>query len=329
MNIPIPQPEAKINVYKIICTFCHKETPEVSLVQSNNQIFIKEDCKCGKTGQKEIKEYLKELEKNDKESKNYCQKKGGSHKNIEAVIKLKGLYYCTECFDNLKEIIDPENFINITVIQCEEHNNPFKYYCKNCKKNMCETCNTKEHKNLRHSIEYLSSLRPKIDKKKFDEEIKDFEFFINTELKNIKNNIIKKLKKLIDQLDKAYDKFVESKTDFINLKKIFSENFFKSQDYFNYEIINNFIRICNYTYQIPEKIKSMKNNKENEEINSDNIIDLSNNYKDLIEILSLNNYSILSLNNYNFNEKYFNNIEKCQIPKIENEDVRFFNEIVI
>lgn len=227
---------------------------------------------------------MDELEKLNEENYYYCQKKGGSHKNRKAVMYLNGFFYCEECAKNLNEIIDDNKFIKIQDIknQCEEHKKPYLMYCENCQKNVCEDCSLVEHKSLGHSFFNFENAKEYINDNILQKDSKEYEDYIIGELKELKNNMVKKLEKLIEQLNNAYSSFIEENNNIFKLKSYFVDNYLESQGFLNYNIIKNLYDFGSFKLN---KLKILNNNILNEE---DNKIDEY--YSHLLDYLSKSLY---------------------------------------
>lgn len=161
--------------FKIICTSCKKGTPAITLIQENG-LFLQMNCQlCDYSSKSEVSVFLNEIIKANSEIAYYCQKKGGIHKNRKATKYVNGLFYCDECDEVLNELIDNNAFIDISMIkeQCKEHKRPFKTYCTQCMKNMCESCKIQEHQNFKHQIIYFNNMIKNINKNKMEEKIKN------------------------------------------------------------------------------------------------------------------------------------------------------------
>lgn len=287
-DIEAPKPETPKNYYKPICIFCKEENPEISIYQKSYLAYIKVCCKkCNQTSDLNIIEYLNQLEKLGSGNKYFCQKKGGVHKDKAATVKLKGLFYCNECFDYLKEMFEIENFNNINdlKVECETHNKSFSYYCRDCKKNMCENCSFLEHRTFRHQVIDLKDMVKRFDMKSFKEKTEKYENFVYKNLREIKNNITQKLEQLIEQINNMYENYVEEYNNFSKLKSIFTENYLSSQEHLSYDIISNFDKFYSYKLSIPKILNGNVQYNINEKIKSNELYNIYNDIERLFNCL--------------------------------------------
>ena len=137
-------------------------------------------------------------------------------------------YRCTDCKKNScinckflhrkHHLIDYEkkNYI------CDKHNKDYKFYCKYCKKNICDICQVKEHKG--HEI--ISYQSYQFNKDYMNIQIKDMKIRID----NFKNEIISKIKNVLDNVANNLDLYYKINNDIFN-------NFPKK--YLNFEILSN------------------------------------------------------------------------------------------
>ena len=175
-------------------------------------------------------------------SKIICQickinNKANVHDNLFYKCNTCKLNLCPLCFSNHDKIHDIVNYDQRNY-NCEEHSKSYKSYCKDCKTNLCIDCVEKNHE--KHSI---------LDYKKFISEKGDLKVFLkhlkekNNKLKNQINDMIEKLKKLIENFDILYN-ISENVINNYNENKMNYEMFININNIINNDIlkdINNII----------------------------------------------------------------------------------------
>jgi len=142
-------------------------------------------------------------------------------------------FFCLTCHQNICPMCKINHNIEHKVINydskyylCPEHEETYSCYCKNCKKNMCYSC---EEEHSGHSIEYLKNM--KINKELFEQKLDKMRKNIDYIKAIIKENI-NKLNKFGENLEIYYEIYKENSE---NLKK----------NHKNYETLHNSIILFN------------------------------------------------------------------------------------
>ena len=193
----------------------------------NDNILLNEFAQTQKRDFSNIKcDYCSKLRKIDKEQNmfyrcNDCQK--------NSCINCKYLHKKHYLID-----YDIKNFI------CDNHNLDYKFYCKYCKKNICDNCQVQEHKG--HEI--ISYKSYQFDKDYMNIQIKNMKIRID----NFKNEIISKIKNVLDNVANNLDLYYKINNDIFN-------NFPKK--YLNFEILSN-INGINDNYELNDIDEIMK-----------------------------------------------------------------------
>lgn len=232
--------------FHLVCPSCRKKDgallsrSELGISNLNVECLL-----CKEKTKVNLDDYLKLLNGNEND-KYMCQKKGGAHKNIEAIKYCNSCksFYCQECSNFHDEYLEGHELVAIDQVhlgqcKCESHNKLFKNYCYSCKISLCESCNLNEHKSLNHKIYDLTDLYKNADITKKMNNLEQFENYVSKELLENKNQIISHLKKMIEKLEK----------DYITLQKY-----------------NSLVKMI------------LKNSSENNYVNIQNAINLSNSY---------------------------------------------------
>jgi len=239
----------------IICPKC-QESSRISIKDYKISLY---DCK---NGHKEDNILFNELEKTQylDESKILCNNcnnnKNIAYKNEFFICTLCKVNLCPLCkikHDNSHDIIDYEQKSSICLI----HNDSYFAYCKNCKKDICLTCQ-KEH-NAHKFITYGDILP---DKKKINEEFNNFKKIIENFNKDI-NELILKLNCLMENIH-IYLKIYRNLLD--NYKNINR----------NYQILENINDLNSYNKLIIQNISKIINDK-----------NIKNKFNNMIDILNM------------------------------------------
>ena len=152
------------------------------------------------------------------------------------------MYYCPDC--NSKHHHQTINYEDKYYF-CEDHNKEFKYYCKTCKKNLCEDCDN-IHKQNRHVSKKFEEMIPdtKSIKKKLSEikeKIEDAEIIVD-QIKNNMDGAIQILRKYCEIAEDIIRKYESFNTKYKNFQVLKSVNFLKDS---NKDIINDLDNIIN------------------------------------------------------------------------------------
>ena len=216
--------------------------PLIEIINENSQIFINYKCENKHEGKVLLENFIEESKKNSifKIKCNKCQKEPDNKKKFDFCPKCN-ILLCIDCSSS-HDIEKEHKTISLFGYDgcCFKHCNSFCYYCTVCAQNLCIYCldEHKEHKNLN-----LFELNKKCCAY-VDQEINKCIEQIG-EIKNMKNEIIKKI-----------DDFIELKKKEIQLLLDVNETF-KFENKFNnlnYNIIKNLENIYS---------EFSKNNKEN------------------------------------------------------------------
>jgi len=193
---------------------------------------------------------------------------------------------CKKKHDKSHKLIDydKKNYI------CDEHDEIFKSYCKECNINLCSKCEI-GHNN--HEIINYKNILP--DENKIKEEIKEFK------------NRIDKLNNKIDNIIKILNKVKSNFEIYYNI---------------NNEILKNYIKE-NINYKILYNINEIKNNikiKDIDEIINDN--NINNEFKNIMNI-----YNKMMTNEGNKNTSLKNDLDKKEINKKNDNEITIIYKI--
>ena len=184
--------------------------------------------------------------------------------------KICELWLCNEClnihkvFNNNHELSNNE--FNISHI-CNIHGDINKYYCNNCKIEICGNCLIKGEKHFEHKFFPLENFKDLINEIKQKIKFKNYESF-NEMIKQIEDNLIKKknekceivnnkINEIINKLElikENYNKEINEK--FINLQK--SIEVIKNSFYYYYQQLENEEQSF-YSLDFLQKIEEIKN----------------------------------------------------------------------
>ncbi len=237
-----------------------------------------------------------------------CDKNKSNSFNNELFICLNcNINLCPLCkYQHEKEYEKGHKMINYELKDyiCNNHYQNYIKYCKECNKDICIDCE-KEHKE--HEIIYYGDIIPKEEIKENINNLKEYIDKFNNEI----NNIINKLKIIMNRMRKYYD----ISNNIINNYKI---------EYKNYTILNNINEFIKYNNKIKNDIKLILNediaNKFQIMNNRFNYI-FTNNIIGEIKIEDEDiNKEIQIINHDDSNKKEIE--EKCTI-KINNEIIPF------
>jgi len=170
---------------------------------------------------------------------------------------------------------------------CLIHNHEFISFCKTCQKHFCILCK-KEHSmhdtiDLYQIISQLNSDESNKFEKINNEILKNFE-----DLKNLKESIIKSLKKAIEDLNKNFEIYEKSMTEKINIAKNFIQTSFilSKQENFRFEALHNLKFLKEISIGIPNV-----NNFEDASIKAEKLISF---FKLSLKQKNINNLQILN-----------------------------------
>ena len=190
---------------------------------------------------------------------------------------------CPLCKSNHDKKHNIINYDNINYY-CSKHCEKYSYYCKKCKKSVCDECDCVDDN---HDIISLGKMI--IKKDDLEKNIKKYKDGIDKINNNI-SEIINKLKKISDNLDKYYKIY----SDFMNNYDVKNRNYYilhnakeiqNNND--NMAEINEIIEETNYTNKVNEIFKLYNSFYDDKIEIGDNIIsnsktNESNNEKDII-----------------------------------------------
>ena len=196
----------------IICPEC-KESARIDVNNFKFEIF---GCKNGHQTNNIL---INDFEKSQKinESKIICENcnrvnKSTSYNNI--------FFICFQCKKNLCQLCRSIHNKNHDIIDyddkffiCNLHYESYFSYCKTCKRDMCLAC---EEEHAEHETISYGSILPK--EKKLKEEMNDF-YNKKEVFKNDINNIINKLRNLINLVDKYYEIYEDIIKSYGNKKR--------------------------------------------------------------------------------------------------------------
>ena len=141
------------------------------------------------------------------------------------------IFYHIKCLEKNRYIINKEFIFissNYLFNNCLEHNNKYRFYCKECKVPICLDCDISFHDDNRHCLEQIISL------KKIQKNVDAFKTAINKQ-RTVLNKIKEMNKKLIQSLEN--DIFLKEKI--VYNYQINDYNFQSIQNFNNFKIKNN------------------------------------------------------------------------------------------
>ena len=288
-----------------VCPEC-KEVPEIINIDYEKDYNIELKCKKHKQLKIPIEEYFKKEENHlyineicgrDKETiqKNY------SHCLFD-FCKGCNIFLCGACS---RDHPHKSSFIRIDEYNnmCKRHCKKYIYYCKDCKKHLCETCMNESNLCSAHNLYNL-------EKKEQKPDLENIRILIEE-----RNNLIK-AKNLIEHLIK----FIET---------ILTTYFKHSANYYHY------ININNLTNSIIFK-NNYKLNREELISKFDDLERLARHYINLklkIELtgnelcINLNNRNIQNIDLHLLSEIYLKNTEKMYLSNNNINDISFLNNL--
>ena len=151
--------------YSIVCPKCPEKIPILSVSEKNNQIYVNLECnECNYKETFELSKFLQRTQELNKDLGHYCEKSDGSHKDIKAAYFYQGKYYCKECAEGLKKVVNP-NEIKTVDSNVEYTTEKNKFYCINCKRHYAGDFAISEH-NPSHTVIDLGDLNKEFDLKR-------------------------------------------------------------------------------------------------------------------------------------------------------------------
>ena len=242
--------------------------------------------------------------------------------------KINKIFYHIKCLKN-NGIINNNDFAIISSSylfnNCLEHNNKFRFYCKDCKVSLCLKCDIPSHDESGHILEQIISL------KNSQKNIDAFKAVIN------------KQKILLNKIKDMNNKLIQSfENDIILKEKIFYNyknndyNFQSIQNYNNFKLNNNkkYENILDYIINKNNELEKKRNNENYEEIFINTILsplyysmminenkNFNNNVNNLINKIINSNEKLNSKNNIDYfkkDDKIKNNFEFTKKNNNEN-----------
>ena len=171
------------------------ECKEICLINIKDYILSLNEC-----GNNHCKSniLLEDFYKSQKNIKNIicqeCQNEQSNNNNIYKCLKCN-LILCENC----KKKHDPNHIIEelkeeTLYYLCQKHNKEFKYYCEECKNNLCEQCtivHNREKSKDTHKIIKLNEMPKTINLIELKEKINIFKDEINAKIEQLINLIWK------------------------------------------------------------------------------------------------------------------------------------------
>lgn len=267
-----------------------------------------------------LEDYLSKIRNNFENNKKVCSL-------CQNIINIKNIYYCSFCKaflcikclndKHLKEKNDhPTLKLDLININCCIHKQIYKYYCRNCFKNICELClKNKMHKN--HELINLEDI--KID----DKYLREIEEEINMEENNMKI-MNKKFEQYITFIQNKFDNYIQLRKDEINLKRNILYSYEKHKS--NYNSIMNVKKIKFDYFKINEdKDKEKKENK-----NKRDLIKLKNFKKLINELIICEETKLQQKDKEESNNQIDNNLKiSLNKEKKEKEKTKVFKENIL
>ena len=231
----------------IICPECK----EKAYIDINNYKFEIYGCK---NDHKKDNILINDFEKTQKinESKIICENcnqvnKSTSYNNI--------FFICFQCKKNLCQLCRSIHDKNHDIIDyddkffiCDLHYESYFSYCESCKKDICLTCE-EEHSN--HKTISYGGILPK--EKRLKEEMNEL-YNKKEVLKNDIHEIIKKLKNLINSVDKYYEIYEDIIKIYGNKKR-------------NYSLLQNIEKITKFKIYFIQEINKIMNERNTKSYN--------------------------------------------------------------
>ncbi len=211
------------------------------------------------TGQSETKNSDKRIKTKRKMVCPYCQKYSLiTFEDYKINISCCGTFTFEEYYNKLKGtnhqsseqndiIIYRERDINseikseleseISEYLCKDHKKEYIFYCKECKKDLCESCKCKHKK---HNLIIFEDMQKDIDQEKLKEKVKEFKIDLN----EIKENINSILDKIIENIEYYWKINKEINDSYKNNKYIILKNI-ETINAYNTKIIKDMNDILN------------------------------------------------------------------------------------
>ena len=250
------------------CPLCYR-IPSISFLP-NDPKKVKIKCLCSYSSTTDTKDYLNEYKSKQKEIYHECD--GVKHLPVESAVafcpKCK-IWLCKEClmFHNK---LSPDHNTNSSKVNvndyCEVHcDKKIILFCKTCLKHLCADC-IKEH--LEHQIINLKELYEKVDIDKIKADFAKAEKMVDTYNKELKEKIVKKLKKEIDTIESLYSSNEQINKNILRMVSVFIHNYNHVKEVKDY---NNIFNLINHTtfnfeqcdvnelYPISKNIQNIKN----------------------------------------------------------------------
>ena len=188
--------------------------------------------------------FLNEFEENQKYDMTLIKCHDCKIKN-KAITEFNEFYICLKCSKYLcplcKSIHDKtHNIINMDKnYKCLRHNEPYSFYCKICKLNLCVQCPNEEHKN--HNKIFFGDIMPNIDD-------------INKKMIKLKNSI-DLFKQNIEEIKTKLNTIVNNMEIFYKINEEIIKNFNSKER--NYEILSNVNQIIQSNDTIINKLNNI------------------------------------------------------------------------
>ena len=230
--------------YTLMCPNDPSNVPLISIREANKQILV--DINCSQSNYFEtmdINAYIQKVIDYNKDINFYCQKSDASHKHIKAEYFYNGKYFCNECINKIKELVDEADIKHIEpgIFYTGKVN---KYYCPVCNKHYDESFKLNEH-NLQHNAIELTELNNLLINSKFEDIQNNVDCYLNNDLYAIKESSVYSIKNIISDVIKKLKTYQNKIEAILYLGKIIKYNYSKNINYPNYYIINNMLLFSN------------------------------------------------------------------------------------
>lgn len=186
-----------------------------------------------------------------------------------------------EIKDYLQYLTNKKNVIvQNTSIKCKKHQNlDYKFFCKKCKKNVCQLCVDKFC--FDHSLVNLDNIYENDAILNVKNKMKEVTNYLNGYYYDLKEKYIKELQKQINNIEKAYQDSLNQVKNIISLLELLLEKTIKNYKFFENIVNNSNFQFSKFQYTLKpiemysDCVSLIKFYNENKIFKEKKIVDLS------------------------------------------------------